>query len=744
MLAPNTLLQDRYLVMRLLGQGGMGAVYQATDRKFGNAVALKETFYSDPQLRKAFSHEARLLNRLRHAALPVVMDYFAIGERQFLVMQYIPGKDLEQLLNERKAQGQGVFVTSQVLRWADQLLDALEYLHSQNPPIIHRDIKPQNLKLTPRGEVILLDFGLAKGIVTHQSQVSQSIRGYTPNYASLEQIRGTGTDARSDIYSIGATIYHLLTGEMPQDALTRIAAILMGQPDPLKSISTLNPAVPDAAAQVIEKAMSAHPDQRYSSAAAMRQALRSAAINTPPVSLHRAQTLTDEPLKVNVAAADARMRAGAAVLQQAAPAAPVESSIPDHIIILLDNIDHKTPEKNGREKDRREQGDQAKNIQENYVQARNIQERNNQARNIQQGQHVQARNIQERNGHARNVQERNGHARIVRGDDALKKDVRGNNVRETDIRGKEVRGKEVRGREVRGKEVRGKEVQGKEVRGKEFSARSFFLRKVARENANWHAQRSPEPRKAKTPTGPIQRKPLLYGLAAYILITLTICVLVYKAFERRPDLLDGAVEMVSDTQMNVSRADLTTPLRFEALRYYLEVAPQDNKSGNEVTRATGLMPLEGGTKFKFHFKVVEGGYLYIIALGKNGVPQTFLTSQPMPASGVTTNWSDAGADFHFPDGGQWFMIQKDAENTPFTVILSKSPLQTPAFLTSQSGRDLNPDERQQLMELRKQYAGKRPELVATRDGNQPTVVVQSATERAAYEPIIFDISIKRK
>src|SRR5262245_55442011 len=341
MLAPNTLLQDRYLVMRLLGQGGMGAVYQATDRKFGNAVALKETFYNDLQLRKAFSHEARLLNRLRHAALPVVTDYFAMGERQFLVMQYIPGKDLEQLLADRKSQGQGVFMTSQVMRWADQLLDALEYLHSQKPPIIHRDIKPQNLKLTPRGEVILLDFGLAKGIVTHQSQVSQSIRGYTPNYASLEQIRGTGTDARSDIYSIGATIYHLLTGEMPQDALTRIAAILMGQPDPLKPISTLNPAVSVAIAQVIEKAIAAHPDQRYSSAAAMRQALRIAATDNPSVSLHKARTLTDEPMKVDMvmAAAEASLRSGGPALQEAPAPAPDAPPGPDHVIILLDKMD---------------------------------------------------------------------------------------------------------------------------------------------------------------------------------------------------------------------------------------------------------------------------------------------------------------------------------------------------------------------------------------------------------------------
>src|SRR5262245_16056732 len=346
MLAPNTLLQDRYLVMRLLGQGGMGAVYQATDRKFGSAVALKETFYSDDQLRKAFSQEARLLNRLRHAALPVVMDYFAIGDRQFLVMQYIPGQDLEQLLAERRARGQGVFLTSQVLLWADQLLDALEYLHSQKPSIIHRDIKPQNLKLTPRGEVILLDFGLAKG-VTAQPQDSQSIRGYTPNYASLEQIRGTGTDARSDIYSIGATLYHLLTGEMPQDAMTRIAAMLMGHRDPLRPINELNPEVPLVVAQVIEKAMTPHPDKRYPTAAIMRQALRNASRNIPTSNLHRVPTLTDVPMRSKVAAAAAAAAAAVAYDPKSQPRAhsgainpvnAVEEQEPstDHYILLLE------------------------------------------------------------------------------------------------------------------------------------------------------------------------------------------------------------------------------------------------------------------------------------------------------------------------------------------------------------------------------------------------------------------------
>jgi len=732
MLAPNTLLQDRYLVMRLLGQGGMGAVYQATDRKFGNAVALKETFYNDLQLRKAFSHEARLLNRLRHAALPVVTDYFAIGERQFLVMQYIPGKDLEQLLADRKSQGQGVFVSSQVLRWADQLLDALEYLHSQKPPIIHRDIKPQNLKLTPRGEVILLDFGLAKGIVTHQSQASQSIRGYTPNYASLEQIRGTGTDARSDIYSIGATIYHLLTGEMPQDALTRIAAILMGQPDPLKPIAAMNPTVPAAVTQVIEKAMAPHPDQRYSSAASMRQALRTAAISAPAVSLHRAQTLTDEPLKANAAAAEARPRSGNVVLPQLPVAPPAvskdsaakepapnqgQSQVPDHVIILLENLDKKTGEKvvqEERAQERNARGPEGKNLPERKLQAPEA-----------PGMKLPERNLRGPGAPKKNVQEN-----IPRKQDAPKKNLPEGNLREADVLEKNGRGIDVRENKVRGKAVQG---------------RSFFQKKIARiREASAQSEKSHKKRRASAK--PIQRKSLIYGLGVPLLITLVLGVLVYKAYKTWPELFSRAAELVSTTQTNVGNVGgptLAISTRNQVLRYYLEIASSNHTAKDEATRATGLAPLEGGTKFKFHFKLTEGGYLYILALGKNGAPQTFLTSQPMPASGVTTNWSDAGADFSFPDGGQWFMIQKDADVTPFTVIFSKTQLKTPSFLSSQSGRDLNAEERQELIDLKKRYATNAPELVTTKDENQSIVAVQSLGDRAANEPIIFDVSIKR-
>src|ERR1044071_2921753 len=221
MLTPDTVLQGRYRIVRQLGQGGMGAVYEAIDQRLDTTVALKETLFSDERLRKQFEREARLLARLHHPALPRVSDHFNEGEGQFLVMQYIAGEDLAAML----AQSNGPFPEEEVLRWADQLCDALDYLHTQDPQIIHRDIKPQNLKLTGRGQIILLDFGLAKGQTGGVSVVttSASIFGYTPNYAPLEQIQGLGTDARSDIYALSATLYPLMTGVKPPDALSRAA-----------------------------------------------------------------------------------------------------------------------------------------------------------------------------------------------------------------------------------------------------------------------------------------------------------------------------------------------------------------------------------------------------------------------------------------------------------------------------------------------------------------------------------------
>jgi eukaryotic-like serine/threonine-protein kinase len=275
MIAPGTVLQNRYVVERQIGAGGMGAVYVATDRRFGSTVALKETFFDDPSLRRAFEREARLLNRLRHAALPRVSDHFEEADGQFLVMEYIAGEDLSQML---KARGGGGFPAAQVMAWADQLLDALDYLHTQEPSVVHRDIKPQNLKLAARDQIVLLDFGLAKGTPL-QTRVTNtaSLFGYSFNYAPIEQMQGAGTDPRSDLYSLGATLYHLLTGATPPDALSRATAVLDGSPDPLRPASETAAHVPAAIAEAIARAMSLSAAKRFTSAAEMRAALREAA-----------------------------------------------------------------------------------------------------------------------------------------------------------------------------------------------------------------------------------------------------------------------------------------------------------------------------------------------------------------------------------------------------------------------------------------------------------------------------------
>lgn len=279
MLSPDSVLQNRYRVIRQLGKGGMGTVYEAIDQRFDSQVAIKETHFAEDALRKQFEREARLLNRLRHSALTRVIDHFSEGDGQFLVMDFIAGHDLWELLETRGE----AFPVEEVLRWADQLLDALDYLHKQNPPIIHRDIKPQNLKLSHPGQVILLDFGLAKGFAGQISRVTTagSIFGYTPNYAPLEQIQGAGTDGRSDLYSLGATLYHLMTAVKPPDVLTRLTATTDGQPDPLRPADEVNDAVPSGVAKVLSTAMAIGRTQRPGNATEMRRALSEVTLKRP-------------------------------------------------------------------------------------------------------------------------------------------------------------------------------------------------------------------------------------------------------------------------------------------------------------------------------------------------------------------------------------------------------------------------------------------------------------------------------
>ena len=284
MITPGTTLQGRYRVVRQLARGGMGTVYEALDERLDATVALKETSFDDEEFRRQFEREARLLARLSHPALPRVSDHFNEGGGQFLVMQFVPGKDLDEM---RRAREGGSFPSAQVLEWADQLLDALDYLHSQNPPVIHRDIKPQNLKLGERGQIILLDFGLAKGYTTQTTPLAASVVGYTPAYAPLEQIQGAGTDARSDLYSLAATLYHLMTGVAPPNALARADAVLNGQPDPLRPADELSAQVSSDVAAVLRQAMALRRDHRITSAAAMRRALREADKTPRPESSSR-------------------------------------------------------------------------------------------------------------------------------------------------------------------------------------------------------------------------------------------------------------------------------------------------------------------------------------------------------------------------------------------------------------------------------------------------------------------------
>ena len=216
-LSPSQMLNSRYKINAILGQGGMGAVYDGWYNNLGIRVAIKENLLFTDASRRQFEREARMLANLRHSNLPSVIDHFYIsGQGQYLVMSFIEGEDLAQRLKRL-----GPLPEADVLRWADDVLTALAYLHKRD--IIHRDIKPNNIKITPDGEAVLVDFGLAKEIMDESGALTTTgARGLTPGFAPPEQY-GTGrTDARSDLYAFGATLYTLLIGQAPPDALSRM------------------------------------------------------------------------------------------------------------------------------------------------------------------------------------------------------------------------------------------------------------------------------------------------------------------------------------------------------------------------------------------------------------------------------------------------------------------------------------------------------------------------------------------
>ena len=259
-LNPGQILNNRYRIVRLLGQGGFGAVYKAWDLSFEVVCAIKENFDTTAEAQRQFLREARLLHVLRHPNLPQVKDHFAIpGQGQYLVMDFVEGQDLEEL--RLKAGGQ--LPEAQVLPWMQQVLDALEYLHSQKPPVIHRDIKPANIKITPDGKAMLVDFGIAK---TYDPQLKTTLgaRAVTPGFSPIEQY-GTGvTDARTDIYALGATLYTVLIGQEPPEAPQRTLR------DRLIPPRQLNPAVSPAVEAALLHALRVDPEQRCQSAGEFR------------------------------------------------------------------------------------------------------------------------------------------------------------------------------------------------------------------------------------------------------------------------------------------------------------------------------------------------------------------------------------------------------------------------------------------------------------------------------------------
>lgn len=280
LLTAGAILWSRYRILDLVGQGGMGAIYKAEDLRLeGRLCAIKEVIPDEnspreyqEQAQTAFRQEASVLARLDHTNLPKVSDFFLFNGRNYLVMDFVPGQDLREIIENARHKGE--FITEQqVLLWAEQLLNALEYLHHQEPPVLHRDIKPSNIKLTPNGTIKLVDFGLAKVLQPDDNRTITVLQGRaTIQYAPLEQIGGdTGhTDVRSDIYSVGATLYHLLTSQAPPDAKNRYIQTRSQQK---LSITEINPHVSAQTEQAILHALGLHPEERPDNIDQFRQEL---------------------------------------------------------------------------------------------------------------------------------------------------------------------------------------------------------------------------------------------------------------------------------------------------------------------------------------------------------------------------------------------------------------------------------------------------------------------------------------
>jgi len=263
-LEKNTLLHNRYRIVEILGQGGMGSVYRAVDENLGVVIALKENLFTTDEYSRQFRLEAVILANLRHPNLPRVSDHIVLGDQgQYLVMDFIEGEDLRYRMERL-----GMLAEDDAIHIGAAICDALSYLHTRKPPILHRDIKPGNVKITPDGHIYLVDFGLAKVYQNASQATTTGARAMTPGYSPPEQYGTARTDPRTDIYSLGATLYAALSGVIPEDGLAR--AMDNAQLTPLRK---RNSKVSRRLAAAIEKAMAVDPSDRFQDAEEFKKAL---------------------------------------------------------------------------------------------------------------------------------------------------------------------------------------------------------------------------------------------------------------------------------------------------------------------------------------------------------------------------------------------------------------------------------------------------------------------------------------
>lgn len=280
-LEPGTNLHNRYRIRHSLGRGGMGAVYLAEDLNLaGRLVAVKENLNQDDGAQRQFRREAVLLAHLRHPNLPQVIDFFQGQDgRQYLVMEYVPGENLQEALRKH-----GPLSNDEAVACIDQIMQAVAYMHNQRDPetgrrraIIHRDIKPANIKRTPDGRYVLVDFGIAKQFSATQAGTALSARALTPGYAPPEQYGG-GTDERSDVYALGATLYALLSGKTPPSSIE-----LASGGATLPSLRTANNKITTEVAKAVDHAMRLNTGDRYASVDEMYTAITGHPLPTTPI-----------------------------------------------------------------------------------------------------------------------------------------------------------------------------------------------------------------------------------------------------------------------------------------------------------------------------------------------------------------------------------------------------------------------------------------------------------------------------